>query len=676
MATATTDEIRTLRCRTELLAPAGRPDVIEAVLDAGADAVYLSGKSFQMRAHRGDFHFDDAALRDAVALIHQRGRRVYVTVNTLLAAHELDEARGFLERLEELEVDAAIVCDLASLALARERGVGFELHASTMMNVHDVDQAIALKELGVSRIITSRDISIQEAGQLGERSGVPVEYFLHGDMCVAQSGQCNLSGIALGKSANRGECMKPCRWEYELISAEKEQCSEPVKRGRLMAIRDLALIRQIPDLVEAGICSLKIEGRMRDAAYLGPLVRVYREGIDRCYETPGEFFVPAEALDTLFRHRVRDLSTVIATGAPSNATLFDVSGRREPLMLSNGVRERSVTADDFEEPAFEVSSRAPAGRRVELAVCVGDVSGTRNALEAGADRIYLAAETRQLGSEAWAAESLRDAMALVAEAGAALGIRTPRVSGTRGRAEWSRLLRVCRDEPVRYVLTHHLGALRRARRDLPEAEIVADYGFNVLNPLSVEVLRDLGAGAVVLSQEAGFEDVLSIAEDAALPVELVVHGPITAMLLEHCLIALHLTRSGAKDVCRAPCQHAEFALRDAAGEERTIVTDQYCRNHVLAAKDLAILPSIDKFLRLPVAVFRIEAQFYSPELTGRLTAAYREALDAIEAGEEASPAPESWATLLEASPRPWNYGAYAQSVTRSASTAAVMRALA
>jgi putative protease len=206
-------------------------------------------------------------------------------------------------------------------------------------------------------------------------------------------------------------------------------------------------------------------------------------------------------------------------------------------------------------------------------------------------------------------------------------------------------------------------------------EIVADYGFNVLNPLSAEVLRELGAGAVVPSQEASFEDVLTLAERSALPVELVVHGPLTAMLLEHCLIALNLTRWGSKDVCRAPCQHTEFALRDAAGEERTIVTDQYCRNHILAAKDLAILPKIDRFLQLPVAVFRIEAQLYPPEFVGQLTAAYREALDRCAAGEEVQPSRERWAALLEASPRPWNYGAYAQTVTRSASTAAVMRAL-
>jgi putative protease len=262
-------------------------------------------------------------------------------------------------------------------------------------------------------------------------------------------------------------------------------------------------------------------------------------------------------------------------------------------------------------------------------------------------------------------------MALAIDRGVALGIRTPRVSGPRARAEWGRIQQLCREEPVRYVLTHHLGELSRARRDLPEVEIVADYGFNVLNPLAAEVLRDLGASAVVPSQEASFDDVLILARRSPLPVELVAHGPITSMLLEHCLIALSLTRWGSKDVCRAPCQHTEFALRDAAGEERAIVTDQYCRNHLLAAKDLAVLPSIEKFLRLPVEVFRIEAQFYSPELVGQLTAAYREALQAFEAGREPRLDRERWVALLEASPRPWNYGAYAQRAT-----AAVMRALA
>lgn len=676
MDSATADAIRSLRRRTELLAPAGRWDVLEAVVEAGADAVYLSGKRFQMRAHRKDFHFDDVALREASEWIHGRGRRLYVTVNTLLAAHETHEVRGFLEYLAEIAVDAAIVCDLGALAIAREIGVPFELHASTMMNVHDAEQALALRGLGIRRIVTSRDIGIQEAGRLGERAGVDIEYFLHGDMCVAHSGQCFLSGLALGKSGNRGECMKPCRWEYDLVSMGKDGPSEPLAHGHLMALRDLALIRHIPDLIDAGICGLKIEGRMRDAAYLRSLVGLYRGALDQYYDWPAGYALNAGAIETLFRQRVREFSVLGATGAPSNGTLFDISGRREPLMLSNGVHEPGMAESLAKLSALDAPVDPSLRHVPSLAVSVGSPEAAREAVEAGANRIYLAAETWQFGEQHWTAPRLQEAIRCASERGVHWGLRLPRVSGKRTAAEWGRIERIFGDSVPAFFLVHHLGDLRRALDRFPDVPIIADYGFNILNPDAAWLLAELGAHALVPALESGFEDVKALAEDSPLPLELVAHGPLAGMLLDHCVIAMHLTRSGAKEVCRGPCRQMPFALRDAKGALRTIVTDPYCRNHVLAEKDLAILPVIDAFLSLPAQSLRIEGQWYTPKYVSRVTGAYRRALDAWDRGEtQAAPAPPEWAGLEQAGPRPWNLGGYAQPVTHSASTAEVMRAL-
>lgn len=671
------EEIRSLKRRTELLAPAGRMDALEAVIEAGADAVYLSGKRFQMRAHRSDFHFDDEQLRDATQYVHAQGRRIYVTLNTILGEHELDKARSFLEFLQELGIDAIIACDLATISLAREVGVTFELHSSTMMNVHDLDQALMLKELGIDRMVTSRDISIQEAGLIGERSGVPVEYFLHGDMCVAESGQCAMSGVVLGKSANRGECMKPCRWNYELVSLRDGCSSGPLKEGHLMAIRDLTLIRLIPELVESGICALKIEGRMRDAAYLGHVVSLYREVIDQYYAMPSAFTPRTASLEKLFKTRVRNYSALIGGGGSSNSSFFDTSGKREPLMLSNGCTEPSLMEEDFVEPDFDSSEDfSTRDECPELAVCVRSIDAAQHALDAGADRIYLAAETPQYAEGHWTASAFQDALKLVNDSGVALGIRTPRVSPRHARAEWIRLVELCEDFDVRYILAHHLGSLKRAREDMPTASIIADYGFNALNPVAITSLEQLGADAVVPALESGYEDVRTLIQTSVLPVELLVHGPVTGMLLAHCLIAMNLTKTGSKDVCRAPCIQSEFALRDQKGETRAIITDQYCRNHILTGKDLSVLPRIDAFLRLGATSFRIEGQFYPPELVGQITRAYRSALDRWKDGEaEVCPSREEWEFLLLQSQRPWNYGAYAQQITHSKSTAKVMRAM-
>lgn len=677
------EDIRSLRRPTELLAPAGRPDVLEAVIEAGADAVYLSGKRFQMRAHRTDFHFDDAQLREAVLYAHDHGRRIYVTMNTILGAHEIEAARDFLAFLDHSGVDAIIVCDLATIGFARELGVSCEVHASTMLNVHDFDQALVLKKLGIHRLITSRDISIQEAGRLGERSGLAVEYFLHGDMCVAQSGQCAMSGLIFGKSSNRGECMKPCRWEYELINLRDGHVSKPLRKGHLMALRDLALLRQIPALIEAGIAALKIEGRMRDAAYVSHVVRIYREALDMFYAMPASYCVTADALERLFRERVRDLCALACTGAPSHSGFFDISGKHEPLMLSNGAVEVCCVDDAIQSPEFSsvtrakprAEPRAEPRKRPDLAVCVASVEAAQGALDAGADRIYLAAETRQFGDEHWSPLSFLAALSATLEADAAVGIRTPRVSAPHAHTEWRVLVETCQSYKIGYVLVHHLGALRRARRDLPEAQIIADYGLNATNPRAVAELAALGAPIVTPGLEAGYDDVAEMAAANTAALELLVHGPMTGMLVDHCLIALNLSATGSKDACRGPCKHAEFALRDAKGEVRQIITDQYCRNHILTTKDLAVLPRFEAFLALSPASIRIEGQFYAPELLGRLVAAYRDALDRWVAGAPlAFPERDTWRALMDASPRPWNFGGYAQRIMQSDSTAQVMRA--
>lgn len=670
-----TEEIRSLRRPTELLAPAGKPDVLEAVIEAGADAVYLSGKRFQMRAHRTDFHFDDAQLREAVAYVHNQGRRIYVTMNTILGDHEIAGARGFLAFLGGIGVDAVIVCDLATIGLARELGVSCEVHASTMLNVHDLDQALVLKEMGVHRLITSRDISIQEAGRLGECSGLAVEYFLHGDMCVAQSGQCAMSGLVFGKSSNRGECMKPCRWKYELVNLREGGAVKPLREGHLMALRDLALLRQIPALIEAGIAALKIEGRMRDAAYVSHVVRLYRETLDTYYAMPASFCVTADALEGLFRERVRDLSALACTGAPSHSGFFDISGKREPLMLSNGAVESCCADAVIESPHFSPATLPETRTHPDLAVSVASVEAARTALDAGADRIYLSAETRQFGDHHWTPQSYREAIMAGLDAGAAVGIRTPRVSASYARAEWNVLVEMCRGLEISYVLVHHLGALRRARRDLPEARVIADYGLNATNSRAAAELAALGAKIVTPGLEAGYDDIAALASANAAPLELLAHGPMTGMLVDHCLIALNLSAGGSKDACRGPCKHAEFALRDAKGEMRLIVTDQYCRNHILTAKDLAVLPRLDAFLALSPASIRIEGQLYELELLGRLVAAYRDALDGWVAGTSlVSPENAAWKALMAVSPRPWNLGGYAQRIMQSDSTAQVMRA--
>ncbi|MCG3179774.1 MAG: hypothetical protein BIFFINMI_02118 [Phycisphaerae bacterium] len=677
----------------ELLAPAGRWEALLAVVEAGADAVYLGAKQWNMRMHRGDFHFTREQIAQAVELLHGRGRKLYVTVNNLLGDEEVEPVRDFLRFLDGVGVDAAIVTDLAALALIREEGLSLPAHASTMLNVHCPAMARVLRGLGVTRVITSRDIDVREAAALAS-AGVEVEYFVHGDMCVAQSGQCNASGIGLGKSANRGECMKPCRWDYDLVTLGEGggEVVGQVREGFLLSIKDLALLRKLPHLVRAGIRSFKIEGRMRDAAYLHHVVSLYRSAIDDYFASPPTYFTRVTDLERLHQRRLRELSSLTALGATPSAALFDTSGERETVKLADGAPEDRLTLETVNAPASEAHAGAAQGAPAtplpirhstldirhspRLSVCVSDLASARAALDAGADRICLASEVWQLKPDPWTVDAMAATIAAAPDAGATAVLRTPRITAEREWDELAWLLERLAGTGVGRVLAGHYGIKELVDEQLPGTPTAADFGFNVLNARTADLLADLGYVEATASVEAGLEEVAAIASAARLPIELIGHGPLTGMMIEHCVIALNTAGAGSKDVCRGPCQHVRFALRDRAGEVRPIVTDQYCRNHYMMARELCTLGWLGEVASAAVASLRIEAQYY--ERAGDVAAVtrlYRRGLDDAAAGRSRAISPGEFAALSAISPLGLGRGALGRRIAQSEKTVRLMRKL-
>ena len=207
-----------LNTKPEVLAPAGTLEAVTDVINAGADAVYLGGKNFNMRQHRSSYNLNDSDVAEAIKVAHDSNKKLYYTLNSLMRDSQLAELRKTLSMLGELKPDAIIVQDLGVATLAREICVHLPLHASTMMNIHNTESAIALKMMGFTRVISSRDIPLHEIRRIGKDSGMEMECFIHGDMCISQSSQCYISGILFGESSNCGRCMKPCRWKWQLVT--------------------------------------------------------------------------------------------------------------------------------------------------------------------------------------------------------------------------------------------------------------------------------------------------------------------------------------------------------------------------------------------------------------------------------------------------------------------------
>jgi len=255
----------------ELLAPAGDMRALCAAVMAGADAVYVGGRSFGARAFAKNFDIDE--LSRAVEYCHLYGVRLYVTVNTLVFDRELSDLCDYIIKLWQIGVDAIIAADLGVISLIRECAPGLEIHASTQASVHSTGGAVALHSLGCTRVVPARELSLENIRSMVENSPTEIEVFLHGALCVCHSGQCLMSSMLGGRSGNRGECAQPCRLPYN--------------NGKpILSLKDLSLAGHIRALIDSGVASLKIEGRMKSAEYVYEVTKIYRTLLDegRCAE--------------------------------------------------------------------------------------------------------------------------------------------------------------------------------------------------------------------------------------------------------------------------------------------------------------------------------------------------------------------------------------------------------
>ena len=269
--------------RAELLCPAGDFERLRMALHFGADAVYLAGEEFGMRAAAGNFTAD--GLREAVSLSHAAGAKVHVTCNTLPRDDELARLPAFLELLDDAGADAVIVADFGVMETVKRYAPRLALHVSTQFGVVNAVSARALFDLGASRVVLARELHLNEIAAIRAKTPpeLELEAFVHGAMCVSFSGRCLLSNYMTGRDANRGRCAQPCRWEYGLVERQRPgEVFQIVEDGGtfLLNSRDMCMIDHLSELLQAGVTSMKIEGRMKSAYYAGAVTNAYRHALD------------------------------------------------------------------------------------------------------------------------------------------------------------------------------------------------------------------------------------------------------------------------------------------------------------------------------------------------------------------------------------------------------------
>ena len=277
----------------ELLIPAGSLDVLKTAVIYGADAVYIGGEAFGLRAKAKNFTKED--MKEGIAFAHERGVKVYVTANILAHNEDLPGVEEYFEEMKEVRPDALIISDPGVFAIARKILPDMELHVSTQANNTNYGTFLFWYNQGAKRVVTARELSLKEIKEIRDRipEDLEIESFIHGAMCISYSGRCLLSNYFVGRDANQGACTHPCRWKYSVVEETRPGEYMPVyenERGTyIFNSKDLCMIEHIPEMIEAGIDSFKIEGRMKTALYVATVARTYRKAIDDYLESPEKY---------------------------------------------------------------------------------------------------------------------------------------------------------------------------------------------------------------------------------------------------------------------------------------------------------------------------------------------------------------------------------------------------
>lgn len=348
--------------KPELLIPASSLEVLKTAVIFGADAVYIGGETFSLRAKAKNFSHED--MKEGIAFAHAHGVRVHVTANILAHNYDMEPARNYFQELAELAPDAIIVADPGMIMLAKENCPDIEIHLSTQANNTNYMTYRFWYGQGVKRVVSARELSLKEIKEIREQipEDMEIESFIHGAMCISYSGRCLLSNYFTGRDANRGACTHPCRWKYAVVEESRPGEYMPVyenERGTyIFNSKDLCMIEHIPEMIDAGIDSFKIEGRMKTALYVATVARTYRKAINACLKSKEAY----EAILPWCREEIskctyRQFTTGFYFGRPDENTQIYDSNTYEQEYIYLGIVEDAEAAQENAGSIVSITQR-------------------------------------------------------------------------------------------------------------------------------------------------------------------------------------------------------------------------------------------------------------------------------------------------------------------------------
>lgn len=358
--------------RPEVLSPAGTLEKLKVAIDYGADAVFVGGQAYGLRSRAGNFSMEE--MQEGINYAHERGAKVYVAAN--MVTHEGNEigAGAWFRELRDMGLDAVIVSDPALIVICATEAPGLEIHLSTQASSTNYETFEFWKELGLTRVVLAREVSMAELTEIRKRTSVEIEAFVHGAMCISYSGRCVLSNHMSHRDANRGGCSQSCRWKYNLydmpFGQERRSLKGEIPEEFSMSAVDMCMIENIPDMIENGVDSLKIEGRMKSIHYVSTVTNCYKAAVDAYMESPEKFeAIKEDLIDELWKVAQRELATGFYYQTPTeNEQLFGARRKIpqykfvgevvafDPKNMTATIRQRNVILEgdavEFYGPGF------------------------------------------------------------------------------------------------------------------------------------------------------------------------------------------------------------------------------------------------------------------------------------------------------------------------------------
>jgi len=595
----------------ELLAPCGTFEIFKEIINMPCDAVYFGGKKLNMRLHRKDYNFSDTEIKNAIDIAHSLGKRAYITVNNLHSKSDLDELEGYLESLAKAKPDAIIIQDFSILEYAKK--FNLDVHASVMMNVHNLETIKRLKSLGISQVVMSRELPISYIKFLSEATNMKFEYFVHGDMCIAHGGQCLYSGILFGKSSNRGQCLKPCRWDFDIKANDKVY-----NTNFPLAVKDMYMYEHIPELIHSGITSFKIEGRMRNAEYLRILIDSYGDAINRYISDPISYDRKKDAV-IIQENRNRDLSTAYAfenLGLKNINTRYEGTGKfySTGKVFSVATEERGITEEKIEKlKTYLGDNKIDNNNKIKLSVKTNDFEQAKLCLERNViSDIYLSGDTF-LPSKPFSKDEILYLTKNKSDKKIYLSL--PRMMFDIDFEEYSEFLK--NDLGIDGIVCTNLGSINKFKN----YRLRGDYALNIYNEKSAEFFIREGLEQFTISAEVKQKDLISILLASNSEVreksELIVHGSPVVMYMEHNLF----DNIGDEE---------KLDLVDDAGFHHPVFKDRNNRNHFLLYKDICLLPVLKELYNAGLSNFRIQAMHMEKQEFENVLDAYEKSIEDLE----------------------------------------------